>query len=295
MPVASSMAPDIEARGAHQTADWIEAVLLAHPQTTLSRDGLAVLGAEQLGMESAAMNVGFREMDRRSRILGALYPFSVNNLATRRHAEAIQTPYAALLHLTPHSVYRQLIQTTTVEMETLFEDIASQACAALLGSGGQAVRFGWPSQIGRPREFPAAVEWLADKIGLEVGHGYRPPARKDGGVDVVAWRSFPDRRPGIPLVLAQCTLQEDIVTKSRDVETRVWASWLRMDVDPLTALVVPGTISRPLDWDEISVRTLLLDRLRTSELCGQVPVAGLTEWTRIATTSVAESVESYWS
>ncbi|WP_378095708.1 hypothetical protein [Cellulomonas sp. T2.31MG-18] len=164
-------------------------------------------------------------------------------------------------------------------MEVLFERIAAAALAGLWGVAGRAVRFGWPSDVGRPPEFPAAIQWLASQLGVPVGGGYRPPIRKDGGVDVVAWRAFPDGRPGFPVVLAQCTLQADLITKASDVEPRVWASWLRMDVDPVTALVVPQTIGDERLWGQLALRGMVLERIRLAGLLeNDVEINGLRPW-----------------
>jgi hypothetical protein len=164
-------------------------------------------------------------------------------------------------------------------MEILFERITEFALSQIWGDGGCALRFGWPSDVGRPQEFPLAIAWLAEKLGLEPGSGYRPPSRKDGGVDVVAWRPFPDQRTGFPLILAQCTLQAELVSKASDVDVRVWASWLKMDVDPVTALVFPQTLPTGVLWDQLSLRSMVIDRIRLTGLLGvdQV-VEGMREW-----------------
>jgi hypothetical protein len=91
---------------------------------------------------------------------------------------------------------------------------------------------------------------------------FRPPLRKDGGVDVIAWRPFPDKRTSFPVWLVQCTVQREVVSKSRDIDVRNWSNWLAFDVDPSTVLAVPGLISRTEVWNEIALRTLVLDRIR---------------------------------
>lgn len=101
---------------------------------------------------------------------------------------------------------------------------------------------------------------------------------------MVAWRSFLDRRTGFPIVLAQCTIQAETFTKTTDIDLRLWASWLAMDVDPLSLLVIPGTIRRQgPDWQQLSTVVMVIDRLRLIELVGrsEFPVAPVwTEKTR---------------
>jgi hypothetical protein len=152
-------------------------------------------------------------------------------------------------------------------MTELFEVITESALANLWGPGGEAITFGFPSRHGRPEAFDQAVIWLAEKIGLTPGIGYRPPYRKDGGVDVVAWRQFADRRPGFPIALAQCTIQRETFTKTTDIDLRLWASWLAMDFDPTSLLVIPGTIrSSGPDWQQLSTVVTVIERVRLIEL-----------------------------
>jgi hypothetical protein len=103
-------------------------------------------------------------------------------------------------------------------------------------------------------------------MGTRLGRAYRPPRRKDGGVDVVGWRQFPDRKPGFPIILVQCTLERDFVHKSRDIDRRIWAGWLAFDVDPLTALAIPHIVAREEDWREMAANVIVLDRIRLTSL-----------------------------
>ena len=155
-------------------------------------------------------------------------------------------------------------------MGELLEEITEAALAHFWGQGGSALSFGYPSKHGRPEAFDQAVVWLAGKIGLEAGRGYRPPRRKDGGVDVVAWRQFADRRPGFPVALAQCTIQAETFTKTTDIDLRLWASWLAMDSDPLSLLVIPGTIrSAGPDWRQLATVVMVIYRIRLMDLIGR--------------------------
>ena len=200
--------------------------------------------------------------------------------AVRAVEDAPASPYAALVLLTPGGAARQIVHPVpSSEMAVVFERITERAVARLWGGEGRAIRFGWPSDVGRPPEFPQAVPWLAAKLGVKAGVGYRPPRRKDGGVDVVGWRPFPDGRSGFPVVLVQCTLQSDILAKSRDVDARLWASWLMMDEQPVTALAVPQTIPAGVLWDELALNGAVFERMRLTGLtAADISVAGLEAW-----------------
>ena len=155
---------------------------------------------------------------------------------------------------------------TVAEAAEAFEYLVVAAARELLGSGAQAVRFAFPSAEGRPREFPQAVLWLAGRMGVRIGSAYRPPRRKDGGVDVVAWRPFPDGRPGFPVALVQATLETRFVHKASDVDLKIWTGWLRLDVDPMVVLAIPRTIPNDESWNEASTRAVILERIRIANL-----------------------------
>lgn len=251
-------------RGRERIADWIEIALLVRGSRPLGIDPLHTFFEKSRGLEPQRVNTGLREMDRRSRVLGERYPFVIHGeYAVQCRQAAESSTYAAMLLLAPGNPVREYINPAPDEsMAVIFEDAVVAATSALWGESGKALRFGWPSDIGRPPEFDLAIQWLAAKIGVKVGHGYRQPRRKDGGVDVVAWRPFPDRRTSFPILLVQCTLQENLVAKGMDVDTRLWSSWLSMDTDPATALATPTVLSSGPTWDELALKHMVLDRLR---------------------------------
>jgi hypothetical protein len=276
------MTGDLSVRGREAIADWIETTLVARGTRQIGSDALFEFASSEVGASMPQVNLGLHTMKLRSDLLGNAYPFFVHDLAVRALPGAALTPYVALLYLTSDGVARQVVhRASTSEMEVLFERITELALRHLWGDGGRSLRFGWPSDAGRPPEFHAAISWLADKMGIASGVGYRPPMRKDGGVDVVAWRPFADRRSGFPIVLAQCTLQADLVSKATDVDTRVWASWLVLDVDPVTALAVPQTIPPGVLWDQLALRCMVFDRIRIAGLLPQeTTVEGLASWVK---------------
>ena len=255
-------------RGRERIADWIETALLVRGARPIGLDALHGFFEEYHGLEQQRVNVGIREMDRRARLLGDRYPFKIHGeYAVQSLAGAPTSAYVAVALMAPGNPVREYLNSAPDEtMAVFFENLVAEAATALWGGQGRALRFGWPSDIGRPPEFDLAIRWLADKIGVHVGRGYRQPRRKDGGVDVVAWRPFPDGRSGFPVLLVQCTLQENLLAKGMDVDTRLWGSWLAVDVDPVTALATPTALPSGPTWDELALKYMVLDRVRLAGL-----------------------------
>lgn len=282
--------PDLEIENREQIADWVETTLLAR-RRPIGRTTLVRCAEHDCSLSEDALASGIQVMRYRARTLGGDYPFEVSDIAVQLRDTASTSVYPVLLLLSPGSPYRQFVATKpTTDMAVLFEQITVEATKCLLGSNSDALRFGWPSDEGRPERFSDAIEWLAKRMGVESGTAFRPPKRKDGGVDVVAWRSFPDGRKGFPVTLVQCTLQRDIVPKSRDIDLRIWAGWLTLEVDPLVILAVPGTVESKEDWDEIAVRSLILDRIRITGLVNHLGVSSFELAERFTESGLAELV-----
>jgi hypothetical protein len=257
-------------------------------------DRLDALADAELGVAANKVQEGLKVMARRAKVLCPGYPFVVNEVAVLRREGWPRLPYTSLLFLTPGSVARQTVRSAeTAHMGELLEEIAEAALANFWGPGSAAIRFGHPSKHGRPKEFDQAVAWLALRMGLEPGVGYRPPRRKDGGVDVVAWRQFADKRPGFPIALAQCTIQAETFTKTTDIDLRLWASWLAMDVDPASMLVLPGTIrTAGPEWKQLATVVMVIDRIRLMDLLtrGDAPQVDLS-WTEQTLAELCEVME----
>ncbi len=246
---------------ANKVADWIEVTCLVRG-VAVGSDALHELGAA-VGYKQADVALGLTTMARRGALLGTAYPFRVASGAAAT-PDAPRRAWTSLLLMSPESPARRGIDVPLGAAH--LERITAEALTALFGPGTSSVRFGWPSEEGRPQQFPDAVRWLAERMNVPVGAAYRPPYAKDGGVDVVAWRPFPDGRSGFPVLLAQCTLERDYVNKAADVDLRVWAGWLALDVDPATALAVPDVVAAGQDWTALAARTTVLDRVRLASL-----------------------------
>ena len=251
-------------------ADQLELLVLFSGRSHLSRHELSSLASDHWGADSVQISFALEEIRQRRAILGHKYPIDVKSSFLAR--ESRSDVYECLLGLT-RSNFFDAQQLGLAEPDTkLLETIVEQCVSRFFGPGTSVTNFGYPSGVGRPPEFPQAISWLAEQMQLSLGTAYRQPRRKDGGVDVVVWRSFPDRKAGIPVMLVQVTLQQDFVSKARDIDRRIWSGWLAMDTDPLVALAIPGTVSGTEAWNEVSRNCLLLDRLRLTDLADSVPL-----------------------
>lgn len=252
-------------RSTVQFADFLELLILGRGSQSISRHALHASMPSHWVVEDLHLSVGLREMSRRQEILTDRYPFSVEDGFVVHHGGG--SLYKSMLSLSAlHHVLGDSMENGSEGVAEVFEVVVERALSSFLGANTRVVNFGWPSRSGRPAEFPAAVSWLAHQMGIDAGVAYRNPRRKDGGVDLVVWKDFRDRRVGVPVVLCQVTIQRNFVPKSRDIDRRIWAGWLAMDTEPIVALCVPFVLEKNEEWFEVSRNALPLDRLR---LCGE--------------------------
>ena len=259
-------------------ADAIELELLtgeanARPMSWVRGSSVASRDARSTDVDLAVST-----LHRRAQLLGLKYPIEVTSAGLKRRPGA-RSAYEAMLLVTTGSLSLTFPVAHLTSAAEMFEHIVTNATRVLLGDGARAIRFGYPGDPGRPPEFPQAIPWLVKQMKLKGGTAYRDPARKDGGVDVVAWRPFPDGRPGFPIQLIQVTLERNFSHKAGDINARLWSLLLGLDVDPTSVLAIPRTLPEDKRWAEVATRAILLERLRIAGLCeAHPPLLGEQKW-----------------
>ena len=261
--------PDLEVSGRDEIADWIETCLLVRNDNHLGLNTLNEMARELIDTSEHQVALAVRSMERRSDLLADSYPFRITDDYLQVDTGAQEFPYTSLLTMTATSPFNQLVDLSHAEFEASaiqFEKITEEAIRSLLGPGSKALRFGYPNELGRPSGFQEAMVWLAEQLEVKLGDSYRPPKRKDGGVDVIGWKPFPDNKSGMPVLLVQCTLQRDFTDKAADIELRHWSGWIKLQTPPTAVLAIPGHVDGHEKWEEISARSMILDRCRLAGL-----------------------------
>lgn len=247
-------------------ADTIELELLGGNSNSRSEGWIRTSSRTAEVVGTKQIDGAIAVMHRRSELLKVAYPFEVKGVGVVRRVNALSLPYTGMLACTPGSPLLTWDDKSVGQAAEAFERMLVPAIRSLLGADSVAVRFAFPSDEGRPPEFPAAILWLASLMGIRPGNAFRPPRRKDGGVDIVGWRPFADGRAGFPVALVQATIEQRFVHKASDVDLKIWSGWLRLDVDPMVILAIPRTIPNDESWNEASTRAVILDRLRIASL-----------------------------
>ncbi len=253
-------------------ADWLELYLLmGDPWRVTEANARGAVEMAGFGDAFGGLVAGaVMKMRRRASTLQGSYPFEATPAGLRR--SELRPRHLSYVTLLATSQW-QLLSSDSSSLQRVaseFEQVSERIICDLGGAGGYAVHFGWPSRSGRPRWFPDAIRWLADKLALPSGEGFRDPKRRDGGVDIVAWRSLPDGTT-FDHRLVQCTIGRDILRKAREIDVRQWQRWIGFVEDPRVVLAVPYEISlRDVDVREAQkMGSMVLDRallVRTVDL-----------------------------
>jgi hypothetical protein len=249
-------------------ADWMEVTMLVEQRTHLSRAKIRRYLTSVLSDDDPDVTVDLllQEVARRQRACPSTYPFADtgSGLTLTRSSESV--PYLFMLAISVSKPYRA--EHRQKDTDELFDELVLDALMRYIGPGGDGLRFGAPASGSRPKNFHDSVAWLAKRLNLPLGAGHARKTGGDGGLDVIVWRSFRDRRAGYLIVLAQCTVQKEWVGKARDLAHDVWRGWIDLGKDPHLVLAIPFVVSSSYDkWDDLR-RTVhaVLDRLRLCEL-----------------------------
>lgn len=259
-------------------ADWAEATLLIEDRRRLSRAAIRqrLVGASGDDGGELLLDLLLAEVQRRERLAPAAYPYTSDGTSIERRAGIEARPYHFILLLAASPNFRNANDAFDEPVE-LFDYLVVQALRSYLGPSAVAIRFGHPSRDGRPPSFPDAVGWLADQMNL--GRGPSEPSwrRRDGGLDVAAWRPFMDERSGFIAILCQCTIAKKWVRKALDLPYFLWPGWIDFGIPPATALAIPFAVPAGFDqWDELRrTVTLVLDRFRLLECIDPAAVTDL--------------------
>ncbi len=273
--------PDIEDTQA--LADWMEANLFL--RRSISRAELRRHFSIQTEHDSETIDIAleslFNEIIYRNRIAAPVYPFIIDNpsiiVGTNPNLEHYK--FLLLLELSPN-FRKQGLQDVA---EKIFDSLVIEALKKYVGDGGRVISFAWPPTGDRPSDFKEALQYLCACLHLPRGMSKDSYYKKDGGVDVVAWKSFPDDREAYWLMLIQCTIQKDWFQKSKDALPSIWLGRIDSGMQANVALAIPFKI--PIDfllWDELRhTVNVVFERFRLSKYLAAVDsteIPNMIEW-----------------
>jgi hypothetical protein len=131
-------------------------------------------------------------------------------------------------------------------------------------------------------------------MGEGVGHRSRDnlAAKKDGGLDLVVWRAFSDKRTGKLICFAQCKTGRNWEAEVRKLQSHDFcADWLQEMpiITPVRMFFVPCRVSRHGRHETCRAAGILFDRCRIVEYSANLSDERRTRW-RKWSNQVIESI-----
>jgi hypothetical protein len=146
----------------------------------------------------------------------------------------------------------------------MFEHLSSFAAKNFLQ--GESIRFAAPRDGGFPSEFRVAIDELCRRVGEGAGmKAKKLKAGQDDTLDVVAWRDFPDKRPGKLLLFGQCASGRNWKSKISDLQPRDFCDIWMEQTPPsnlLKALFIPHQVDLDEWWQRSVKAKMIFDRCR---------------------------------
>lgn len=122
---------------------------------------------------------------------------------------------------------------------------------------------GWTKT--RTSQLGKIVVEIAEQLGEPIGtiEHWTSDAAKEVGLDLLCYRSFPDRRGGLPVFLVQCASGANWKSKLKTPDIRIWTKVITFSSDPKKAFSMPYALNEAeFNRNANIVDGLLLDRHR---------------------------------
>lgn len=253
--------------------DWIELQALTSADKTCSLEEVRTyIDADgtlkddgKLPHESSERLIAssISEIRRRIRNTGPAYPFSFSGTILKASVSKKYMPYIFCLLIVDREYYNPGAQ----EPARMFEHLVCEAAKSYIG--GNAVRFGWPRDSMATGICDAINELVTYTKNHKMSNGYPYNAiDKDLGLDVVAWKNFPDNYWGQIELLVQCATGQIWESKKNECNLAEWRGILYWSIDPTVCLAIPYVIAEN-DWVRSSAGVLLMDRIRIASVLGR--------------------------
>jgi hypothetical protein len=213
-------------------ADWLEINALLdvdHSSSTEDLSSLLKIEYSDNQIEPLRTDVS-SELLSRMRKIGDAYPFSFNGkLLKIKNAKSFKKQFTYLFCLFVSYVgldkgSKELKIWDSKKISGLFEKISTIVARNFLSCkevDAQSLQFGAPRAEWKKetRPFKKALEVLRTMINEgDIKSNSTSGQRKDAGLDIIAWRQFPDGRKSKLFLLGQCAAGNNFKDKKRDIE-----------------------------------------------------------------------------
>lgn len=245
--IKRDMIPNIPDPSNHYAvADWAELYVLLFGRT-LSRATLIRHIDMATGGTDSDVNAIWQELKRRIELYGPQPPYVVQDEHLEPQFGSWEKRPAYMMCLLLSMLGNQH---DTISTGTLFERLSAIAINTYLG--GQSILYGKD----RPK-LKVVAYLLNERFATEPSTNFN-----DRGVDLIAWKPFPDTRSSQLILLLQCASGWNWKRKTRDISQRAWDHYIHWAAAPSIGFTIPGIVARD-NFDDIADDAgIILDRAR---------------------------------
>ena len=219
----------------------------------------------------------FHEIERRAANCNVGYPFAVDDhgyiLREKRDVRYVKQVIYKYLLLATRLNMRDNRFHGGVDGTLVFEELSAEVARNYLGPRAESLVFGTAATLGN---FAERINSLCHNLGEGgqfVNRNQALPTEQDGKLDVIAWKSFSDRRVGKLSLFGQCKTGTDY----RDTLTRLQPDafgrkWLydQPVVTPVRVFFVAEALLNSRWYNAAVDSGLLFDRCRIVDFCENI-------------------------
>ena len=252
--------------------DWLEACALFEGPSVTKGDVVDLLIEGQVcsddnqDLAHAIADEGWDELTMRKRWGGVPNDVEITTTRITCHTtwqdDPIRAFFVLLSALRIYPEWAKDHQAHVVQGD-LFERVVELICPHLL-PGWTSYRAGWSPQD--TKDIPAIAADLTERLStsgaIDIDDWLITPG-KDGGLDIVCYRSFDDEREATPVFFLQCASGKNWRTKIATPNPDLWQKLLNSAVKPSTGIVAPFVIDRKeLKFHALVGQIIVFDRIR---------------------------------
>lgn len=270
LPMPTFIMPGHESGGDTTTyADWVEASVLFSGERVSKADVRDYFYEENTfrreTTDEMVDNI-WCELDHRKRLFRKTFPVVLNGQRIERRMDWARCPaYSFCLLVSYSKSNREWMRRAChdyQEQGILFEHVTADALREALNTW-EVDRLGWCSDD--PKKLCSHIDKICTLLGEIKGIEEPRTADKDGGVDVLCYRAFPDRRGDYPVFFVQCSTGADWIDKRGQNTLNMWTNWINFRAPRLLSRVfaVPFSLcDEAFRQTQMRVDGLILDRIR---------------------------------
>jgi hypothetical protein len=200
------------------------------------------------------------ELHRRVAATPGNYPFTFSGTLLRTRDDwGDYTPYIFCLLLSYCGEKTKNIK--GLDHERMFEELSCLAARNYIG--GEVVRFGSPRKE-LPSGFREALTIVCGKVKEWTPVTGKTLHRQDGGLDLIAWKHFPDEQIGKIILFGHCASGAGWNSKINELQPNDFCTlWLGGDRSPVVkSFFIPYRLSPEMFADRAVSAKLFFDRCR---------------------------------